>query len=286
MAEVCELLVTTKEGQLVAGIIELKGGVITSGYSDGYERLVLGVLEAPVFGVERESNPELWFEALPLQYSGSYFRAEILGDVKAYGTSEGVTKAWDTRGRGSHAPAELVPGVRKMEAADMLDLRRWRNYSNNTPAGAQVKRSMRKAANVADWLVDDWEDEHAKDMESSHSEFYAVQSRENGLVGAINVIWDTSPQSSGYAHVASLATRPDVIAGAVKERGVGTKLMLQAARQAASLGQGLDLSALNGAEGFYRKLGMHETPPVSRDHMSTFRWTPAEVQEMAKGTVN
>lgn len=512
MSEVCELLVTTGEGQILAGVIELNDdGTLSSGYSDGYEHLVSEVLDTPVFGVDPKEDSKLWFEALPLQYTGSYFRVAKVGGIKAYGTSEGVRRAWDTRGRGVKAldelpaaeimkepgtakiPAgtirlyhytggegledtrnnlasivehgirqdrakgesygepsvvwgstakphdfkefvefwvkpdeigigkpqsreygkqlsqeeidefnagnhdvtlhgdvaperiigvhedwhgsyryaaqedslqkeikeggmnylldpssrwyndkdsiglrrwikdnpqfapkdlkaaeeinldaaveellsygtsegvtkawdtrgrkgpevELLPGVRKMTGEDAKYLETWRQIANRQVATGDLKRSVRKAANVAEWIANDWEDEnYGSRSKADKSQFFVVQTPENGIVGSINI---HPGIEFGYDHISSLATRPDVISGVVKEHGVGTKLMIQAAKYAASRNHGLDLSALDGAEGFYRKLGMHETPPASRDKMSEFEWTADEVKQMSEGKVN
>lgn len=124
MPEVCELLVTTKEGQILAGVIELHDdGSVSSGYSDGYENLVSNVLDTPVLGVDRESDSEAWFDGLPSQYSGSYFRVAKVSGIKAYGTSEGVKKEWDTRGRGRKAeemfPYKLYRGTTTRKLAEI-----------------------------------------------------------------------------------------------------------------------------------------------------------------------
>jgi hypothetical protein len=201
-------------------------------------------------------------------------------DIQAYGTSEGVTKAWDTRGR--KEKVGMLPGVRKATGQDIEALAGWRRIAARNEVGKGVRAAVRKAANVADWIADDWKDEHSGSRTDKPSIYLVVDSPENGIVGAMNI---RESGSSGYDHVSSLATRPDVISGIVEERGVGTKLMLQAARYAASRDHGLDLSSLSGAEGFYRKLGMQEHPPSTRGGMSEFEWSPTQVKEMAKGVV-
>jgi GNAT superfamily N-acetyltransferase len=201
-------------------------------------------------------------------------------DVEAYGTSEGVKKAWDTRGRGRKT--EPLNGVREAKPEDIKALSDWRRIVAHQEGGKQIKASLRKAANVADWIVADWNDEQTGSHTNKPSKFFVVESSTNGIVGALNI---KDSGSSGYDHISSLATRPDVIAGAVQERGVGTRLMLQAARYAAERGHGLDLSSLDGAEGFYRKLGMHETAPKTRAAFAEFEWSPEEVKQMAVGRV-
>ena len=215
------------------------------------------------------------------EYCSDWF--EPKEDLEAAGTSEGVRKAWDTRGR-KGPEVEMVQGVRKMTGEDAKALRDWRRLANRQIGGKQEKMSMRKAANVADWIADDWADEQVGSRTDKPSQFFVLNSPVNGIVGAMNI---HDGGSSGYSHVSSLATRPDVIVGQVDERGVGTKLMIQAAKFAASRGHGLDLSALGGAEGFYRKLGMHETPAhIAGKGLPEFEWTPEEVKQMATGKVN
>lgn len=206
--------------------------------------------------------------------------------IKAYGTSEGVQKAWDTRGRGRKEAVDYVKTVRYAKDADIESLNTWRKVateSYNKAPNADVKKNLRHASNVASWVVSDWEDEQRGSRTGKSSPFFVVDSPKHGIVGVINLHQSTT---SGFDHVSTLVTRPDVIAGLTDERGVGTKLMIQAAKYAASRGNGLDLSSLSGAEGFYRKLGMHETPPVSRNGMSEFSWTAEETGQMAKGTVD
>jgi|HubBroStandDraft_5_1064220.scaffolds.fasta_scaffold51358_2 hypothetical protein len=204
--------------------------------------------------------------------------------IKAYGTSEGVQKAWDTRGRGRKEAVDYVKTVRSAKDADIESLNTWRKVateSYNKAPNADVKKNLRHASNVASWVVSDWEDEQRGSRTGKSSPFFVVDSPKNGIVGVINLHQSTT---SGFDHVSTLVTRPDVIAGLTDERGVGTKLMIQAAKYAASRGNGLDLSSLSGAEGFYRKLGMHETP--AGNGMSEFSWTAEETGQMAKGTVD
>lgn len=77
-----------------------------------------------------------------------------------------------------------------------------------------------------------------------------------------------------------LATSPLVIQGVRDDvHGVGTALMLQAAKHAAKLGSGLVLVALPQSAAFYDKLGMHSDPegsPWSR------YWTKEEVKEIVR----
>src|ERR1700721_2038190 len=127
----CELLVTTKEGQILAGVIKLKDdGSVSGDYSDGYENLVTNVMAAPVLGIERESDSKAWFDGLPKQYTGSYFRAAKVGAIKA--ATEGVlfrgvhitgfTSIEEEQARAymSRIPPELIVGVKQIVADPTL----------------------------------------------------------------------------------------------------------------------------------------------------------------------
>jgi len=71
----CDVLLTTNEGQLVAGTIVLDGGHVFGVPVQGYEALLQNILESPVVGPHgkffREKTPVGWFEGLPYQYNGS-----------------------------------------------------------------------------------------------------------------------------------------------------------------------------------------------------------------------
>jgi hypothetical protein len=60
----------------------------------------------------------------------------------------------------------------------------------------------------------------------------------------------------GALEVDYVVTHPDIIVGRDKVRGVGTSLMLQAAKVAAGKGVGICLSPLDRAVPFYKKLGL------------------------------
>lgn len=265
---VVDELLESKEGQIASDLTAVRFAV-ENGWS---------VKEAlQYFGPRAEDLGE------DVEASGELDLDAAVEELLSYGTSEGVTKAWDTRGR-KGPELEMVQGVRKMTGEDAKALRDWRRLANRQIGSKQEKMSMRKAANVADWIADDWADEQVGSRTDKPSQFFVLNSQVNGIVGAMNI---HEGGSSGYSHVSSLATRPDVIVGQVDEHGVGTKLMIQAAKFAASRGHGLDLSALGGAEGFYRKLGMHETPAhIAGKGLPEFEWTPEEVKQMATGKVN
>lgn len=80
----CELLLTTRDGQILGGTIVLDGGKITGHAEDGHEKLIATVLENPTHDgvnlVDRREDAEALFRTLPMQYNGSYVRAEIVAE--------------------------------------------------------------------------------------------------------------------------------------------------------------------------------------------------------------
>ena len=81
---VCEILVTTEDGQKVAGLIELDNGLIKPHPEDGYAMMLGNIIGEPCYvdmgerEVTSKENPEEWFAALPGKYNGSYLRAKIV----------------------------------------------------------------------------------------------------------------------------------------------------------------------------------------------------------------
>lgn len=85
--ERCEMLVTTEDGQVVAGIVTLTDdGRVAAMANAGYEILMRNILKEDNFRngepISLVSDPQGWFEALPYEYSGSMVRARMIwGDV-------------------------------------------------------------------------------------------------------------------------------------------------------------------------------------------------------------
>ena|ERR1700694_250598 len=88
MSRACELVVTTGDGQIVAGTLTEDNGKIASHPMPGYETLCDNVLAGShiVEGGRRQitadDDPQEWFRNLPREYSGSYLRARILDENK------------------------------------------------------------------------------------------------------------------------------------------------------------------------------------------------------------
>ena len=84
MTRVCELLIIQKTGQIVAGHLVLKDGEVVARPAPGYEKFCNGFLDDSLLvkggkgRVTHEEDPEGWFAALPLNYNGTYLRANIL----------------------------------------------------------------------------------------------------------------------------------------------------------------------------------------------------------------
>lgn len=160
-------------------------------------------------------------------------------DLAAYGTSEGVTKAWDTRGRGRHENfKDFVSGVRFAKKEDFKELDRWFQESNpDVEADDRATNAADIAAEIA--------------LDKSSDTFIAEQNGQ--IIGALEVDPDFSPKQ---IEVKYLAVNPDIFRGKIQAKGTGTHLMVQAAKYAAYHNKGVFLSALPSARGFYKKLGM------------------------------
>ena len=86
----CEILVTTRRGQKVAGTISLEKGKLTSTSQKRYEKLIKSVKEdKTIVGsktFDPKKDPRGWLQSLPKVYSGSHFRARLVeekhGDKK------------------------------------------------------------------------------------------------------------------------------------------------------------------------------------------------------------
>jgi hypothetical protein len=79
----CEILISKRNGQLVAGTLSLDGGNVVAHANPGFETLMQNVMNSPVIHGKRfmrEDDPEGWFNALPYQYNGSYMRARMVQD--------------------------------------------------------------------------------------------------------------------------------------------------------------------------------------------------------------
>jgi hypothetical protein len=84
MVKKCELLVTEKVGQVMAGTISLdtKTGKLSVQPKKGYEQLFENALDEDhvVDGenVSKDVDVGAWLDSLPQHYNGSYLRARIL----------------------------------------------------------------------------------------------------------------------------------------------------------------------------------------------------------------
>ena len=85
----CDILLTTEDGQILAGYFELKGGVLTAHPIKGHELLFARTVSEPnripgpkgyVEGVSvtAAEDPVKWFNLLPWNYTGSRVRARII----------------------------------------------------------------------------------------------------------------------------------------------------------------------------------------------------------------
>jgi GNAT superfamily N-acetyltransferase len=106
-------------------------------------------------------------------------------------------------------------------------------------------------------------------------EGFTLKNSEGKIVGAMEL---DLHYSSSQIEVKFLASHPKVITGELKEKGIGTRLLIQAAKTAAEQGKGLVLTSLARAVGFYQKMGMQTSIPGS------FYWTAKDCQEISKGT--
>jgi|SRR5579859_1129627 len=116
----------------------------------------------------------------------------------------------------------------------------------------------------------------------------SVSSNLNGGVGMFGIYADRDTvlgfiklyvdKANSELVVADLAVHPKIIAGEIKSKGIGTALMIHAAREAAKRGLSVGLVALRRAETFYEKLGMHESVKES----GAYEWTPEEAKAFAQ----
>jgi hypothetical protein len=77
----CEILISKRHGQVVAGTVSLDGGNIVAHANAGFETLMQNVMNSSVIHGERftrKDDPEGWFNALPYEYNGSYVRARMV----------------------------------------------------------------------------------------------------------------------------------------------------------------------------------------------------------------
>lgn len=78
----CEILLTTEDGQKVAGVVIFGPGGLLATPTKGYEVLMKNVMATDHEVDGKEVSPEdmkAWFESLPRHYSGSYMRARMIG---------------------------------------------------------------------------------------------------------------------------------------------------------------------------------------------------------------
>ncbi|HLI84492.1 MAG TPA: hypothetical protein VKV17_11270 [Bryobacteraceae bacterium] len=86
MKRICELLATEADGQQqVVGRIALENGKVSGeAATDEWKAGVSAILaranltDGGKRQVTAEGDPEAWFEALPMNYDGAYFRARIV----------------------------------------------------------------------------------------------------------------------------------------------------------------------------------------------------------------
>jgi hypothetical protein len=78
----CELLETTRQGQVLVATLFFNDGQIEGITERGNDILLKSVLadQVVVKGkiIRRDDDPEAWFRGLPHQYNGSYLRARIV----------------------------------------------------------------------------------------------------------------------------------------------------------------------------------------------------------------
>ena len=107
--------------------------------------------------------------------------------------------------------------------------------------------------------------------------------REGGkILGAMELVWPSKfglKENEADVHMVEvkyLATNPKVISGEIQAKGVGTRLLLHAAKYAAEHDAGIELLALSGAASFYEKLGM------SKEGNLAYYWTKNETKAFAE----
>jgi hypothetical protein len=184
--------------------------------------------------------------------------------VDAYGTSEGVKKAWDTRGRGRHQEA-ITPQLHGLgKVADVKSPQeiykafdQWRAYLHKNVSddwhdwGEQPTHALGIMRDIAS-SYENMEKKGDKDGGFLKSE--AMRDQKGNIVAALAI----SAIGKDNVMLDYLAVHPAVLMGKVDVKGIGTHMMVEAAKYAAGEGKGLKLFALEGAEGFYRKCGMKE----------------------------
>lgn len=197
----------------------------------------------------------------------------------AYGTSEGVLKEWDERGRGRKVSEELTTG--KPTDQELSWIGGWgKLVSAKRP---KFREAISAAAVGKDAAREVWD-------ESGGVIPLIAKDAKGNPVGIMD-LYDNSDEEldedeeaeldedeKSNVIVGFLATNPLVIQGVWDNvHGVGTKLMMEAAKYAAGKNAGVALSALREAIPFYEKMGMHhdKSPNV-------MYWTKNDVKEIAK----
>lgn len=217
-------------------------------YKHGYDGVILKNVAEPNHPITSDdyivfnSNQitQIGDPITPPKFRPGYYNEPLkFTPIKAYGTSEGVTKAWDTRGRGRHENfKDFVSGVRFAKKEDFKELDRWFQESNpDVEADDRATNAADIAAEIA--------------LDKSSDTFIAEQNGQ--IIGALEVDPNFSPKQ---IEVKYLAVNPDIFRGNIQAKGTGTHLMVQAAKYAAYHNKGVFLSALPSARGFYKKLGM------------------------------
>ena len=175
-------------------------------------------------------------------------------ELHGYGTSEGVEKAWDTRGR------KTEEGVQTAQQSDLASMHSSFKETEDTSAPGL-------AASLLNWIG-----------KADQTENTLVLKDEQGqLCGAM--LWGhTILKGKQYFEVNALAVHPDILTGARTAKGTGTKLMVAAAKLAAKENLGVELVASTVGEGFYRKIGMNETKQGS----GIFTWSKEEARSFAQ----
>lgn len=82
MKRIAQILLTKSTGQIEAGEIIFDAGKLSYIARPGHERLMGTIRHDPIPTKDAllvpGVDPEKWFNALPVQYNGSYVRARIL----------------------------------------------------------------------------------------------------------------------------------------------------------------------------------------------------------------
>jgi hypothetical protein len=90
-------------------------------------------------------------------------------------------------------------------------------------------------------------------------------------------------KSGDNFYVDCLAVNPRIMTGEIEAKGVGTRLMIEAAKEASSSGRGVGLTSLDDhSDKFYRALGMEETRSGSRGVVHTFEWSADQAKMIAE----